>query len=251
VDHNELDEHTKSLNVDKLVSGIVDHHIDKGHFATASPRIINTIIGSNTTQIAELIYTSNVDFDESFATMMLFPILSDTSNLTCRASQKDFEMVEYLSQFVDFDPVDIYKKIEDLKFSNQELEETAVLLKKDYKQYELKLKNWGMSSVTFYIRKWIESEPHISEVAEFMKEKDLYFFAMLSCYKHENEFKRDLVLFGSKEFMSLFDQFSPKGLVFTKAIEHEKSAARLYDVTELSLTRKYWQPVLEEFLKSI
>jgi exopolyphosphatase len=251
VDHNELDEHTHSLNLEHLVTGIVDHHLDKGLFTSASPRIINTSIGSNTTQIAEMIFKSNIDFDESFATMMLMPILSDTSNLSCRASQKDFKMVEYLSQFVDFDPVDMYKQIEELKFNNQDLEETPILLKKDYKQYELKSKSWGMSSVTFYIRDWIETGDHLNEVIEFMNEKKLYFFAVLSCYKHENEFKRDLALLGSKELMNLFDRFSSEDLNFGKVIENEKFAVRLYDVTELSLTRKYWQPVLEEFLKSI
>ena len=76
VDHNELDDKEKSMGLANLVTSIVDHHLDKNEFQQVNPRIIDTLAGSNATLISRLFYDSKVEIPESFATMLLFPILS-------------------------------------------------------------------------------------------------------------------------------------------------------------------------------
>lgn len=251
VDHNELEESLKSLNLSELVVGIVDHHVDKRLFTSANPRIVDISVGSNATLVAELIYKSKIELDSSFASMLLFPILSDTNNLTRRANQKDFEMVEYLQGMTDLDLDKTYQKIEELKFGDGQVEDTASMLKKDYKQYENDGKKWGMSSVNVCVNNWLDKngEKHLKEINEYMQEKGLYFFGVLSCFKTETpgEFRRDLAIFGGSEIMD----FSDAKLKFLKKLNVDKHVQGvLYDVSDVSLTRKYWQPVLEKFLKN-
>jgi exopolyphosphatase len=254
VDHNELDDKQVALNFSNLVTGIVDHHLDKGEFSCADPRIVDTSVGSNITLICDLIYKSKIKFDKSFSLLMLMPILSDTNNLKMRASQKDFEMVEFLQEMGEHDCDKIYKQIEELKFSNDSLEDTKTILLKDYKQYAVNGKKWAMSSVTFCIRQWAHDETNSAKKFEdtfsFMRENDLHFFGMLSCFKETNgeNFKRDLLLVGNFKELETFAH--PK-LNFVKSFKDKSCFCALYDVAEVNLTRKFWQPVLENFFKTI
>jgi exopolyphosphatase len=255
VDHNELDEQEKTLKFSNLVSGIVDHHVDKGQFQNADPRIVDLTAGSNCSLITDLIRKSNIALDESFATMLLYPILVDTNNLTVRASQKDIDMVKYLNQIANIDLIKLYSKLEELKFlSYDENESVDTILKKDYKQYEHNDLKWGMSSVSFCLKDWITKfEANFNQTKQFMNEKNLFLFAMLSCFKLDNgEFKRDLILFGKSDFMKLFElNLKDEKLFFIEFVKKDNYSYIIYDVGSVNLTRKYWQPVLETFLKSI
>lgn len=250
VDHNELDDKQKALNFSNLVTGIVDHHLDKGNFVSANPRIIDTSVGSNATLICDLIYKSKIKYDDTFSLLMLMPILSDTNNLKMRASQKEFEMVEYLQEMGRYDCDKIYKQIEELKFSNDLLEDTQILLQKDYKQYAVNGKNWGMSSVTFCIREWSNDEKNLEKMFNFMRENNLIFYGMLSCFKEtkSDSFERDLLLVGN--FKEL-EHFADPKLNLVKEFKDKSVYCALYDVAEVNLTRKHWQPILESFLKTI
>jgi inorganic pyrophosphatase/exopolyphosphatase len=132
VDHNELDEQQKSMGFSGLVKAIVDHHLDKNEYQNAQPRLIDTKVGSNSTLIANLFYKSNIKLDESFASMLLFPILSDTNNLKMRTSQLDLEMCEYLNNICHMDLEAIYKMIDICKYDQTDMD-TNTLLKADYK----------------------------------------------------------------------------------------------------------------------
>ena len=172
--------------------------------------------------------------------------------MTSRNCSKDSEMVKYLTGISELNCDQIYKDIEEAKFNQAHLD-TNTLLKLDYKQYDsagVSLK-WGMSSVTISINEFIhrESSP-IDEIKAFMNEKNLEFFGMLSIYKKEGEFKRDLALFSrSKSLLSSFDN---NELIFienqTKGDEFFYS---IFNVKDVQKTRKFWQPVLEDFLRSI
>ena len=113
VDHNELDEQENKLGFSNLITGIVDHHVDKGLFGNADPRIVDLTAGSNCSLITDLFTKMNISLNESFAIMLLYPILIDTNNLTVRASQKDIEMVKYLNQIANVDLVKLYSKLEE------------------------------------------------------------------------------------------------------------------------------------------
>ena len=111
-----------------------------------------------------------------------------------------------------------------------------------------------MSSVSFCLKDWInKNDENLRQIIEFVNEKNLYFFAMLSCFKSENgEFKRDLILFGKSEFMKLIDSNLKDGkLNLIELVEKDNYSYIIYDVESVNLTRKYWQPVLEKILNSI
>lgn len=68
------------MDISKFVSAVIDHHLDKQLFTTASPRIVEAV-GSNTSHIGKLFeQQSEVKLSQSFASMMLFPILSGIFN---------------------------------------------------------------------------------------------------------------------------------------------------------------------------
>ena len=129
------------------------------------------------------------------------------------------------------------------------------MLKKDYKQYQAGQFKWSMSSVNFCIHEWLDKDKvkHLDEIDAFMKENEVRFFAMLSCYKIDsNTFRRDLALFASSDLMKCFSKF-----VNDNAINHinidksesDKIQYAIYDVKDVCFTRKYWQPALDKFIK--
>jgi exopolyphosphatase len=118
VDHNELDTNELKLNFKDKIKSIYDHHIDKQLFLDASPRIVDVNVGSNTTLVAQLFLQNEMEMSEEMAHFMLFPILSDTSYLTVKASQQDKEAVNFLNRIAKVDLSFVYKQIETLKFSS-------------------------------------------------------------------------------------------------------------------------------------
>lgn len=253
VDHNQLDDQQKELGLTGLVSAVVDHHLDAGGFSNASPRIIDTRVGSNATLITQMLNESP-DLDESIANMLLFPILSDTNNLTTRTSELDIQAVDFLKSRATLDPSQLYKRIEELKFAADENEDMNVSLKKDYKQYEVNGSKWGMSSVNFCLEARFNSKPSdLSQVGRFMRDNELRFFGMLSCYKTETEFKRDLALF-SFERQEILMEYTDSESVFqcAKSDQAESGSSLfcvLFKVKDVKSTRKYFQPSLENYLK--
>lgn len=250
VDHNELDEQETKLDFFNLVNAVVDHHLDKSLFMNANPRIVDTTAGSNATLIANL-FKTDLDLNESFASMLIFPILFDTNNLTNRASQKDHEMVKYLNGLCQINCDSIYKKLDDIRFSSGADEATHIILSKDYKQYSATNDiKWGMSSINCEVNKWLDANNRVEEIFEFINQKDLDFLGILSIYKQENgDFKRDLGLFTKKA--SILTRIQNPNLTLIKMIQTESIEYSVHSVSEVTLTRKFWQPFLEQFLKSL
>ncbi|CAF1103117.1 unnamed protein product [Brachionus calyciflorus] len=254
VDHNELDMKEKDLGIHKLVSGVIDHHSDKQLFLKSSPRIIDISVGSCSTLVADLIFNSDFKLDKSVATLLLFPILSDTSNLTIRTSDKDFKIVEQLKKITEIDLNLLYYKIEKFKFDTSK-EDILISLMKDYKQYELEYNTWGLSSVTFSVIDWInESKTEINKIEKLMHEKSLFFYGILSCFKIKDttEFKRDLILFSNKNILDKIKFNLIKDVTLVERNEiHKSFGYLLYEINFVSLTRKHWHPELEKILKDL
>lgn len=250
VDHNQLDGQEKSLDFEELISGVVDHHLDKQNFLNVKPRIIDTRVGSNASLIVDMFSRSEIKLDESFANMILFPILTDTNNLTQRTHQIDIDAVAYLKKFTNVDLKQLYSKLDELKFSVDGSESVEELLRQDYKEYENK---WAMSSVTFSLVKWIEESEHLKECVKFIEDNGLFFYGILSCFKVESEkHERDLVLFGDESVIKKFIGVDQPNLTFISNSLYDKDQCKAYavfKVRDVTLTRKYWQPVLEKFLK--
>jgi len=255
-----LDEQEKSMGISEKVVSVIDHHLDKNEFQHASPRLVDLSIGSNATLIAELFHNRQpkTHLPDSFASLLLFPILADTNNLTCRTSQKDLEMVEFLKGLSDLNCEQIYKCIDEAKYSQTDAD-TSVVLKKDYKQYMHdggNAGNWGMSSVNSCVSEMIQVENRVEEISAFMEEKNLYFLGILSIYKDKvsGELKRDLGLLARNEMLlKSFDETKKAGLESVVEVTCKYGGSvfySVYNVSDVKLTRKYWQPLLENFLKN-
>jgi hypothetical protein len=112
-----------------------------------------------------------------------------------------------------------------------------------------------MSSVTIEVKDWLKAEEKLNEIKAFMAEKDLQFFGILSIFKKQNgEFSRDLGLFttNSNFLYELNQKRLDSNLSLNKIVKIEESFAySVYDVSQVNLTRKYWQPFLENFLKNL
>ena len=252
VDHNELDEQEKSLGFANLVSSIIDHHLDKKLFMNATPRLIDLTAGSNATLIANLFYESKLKMNDSFATMLQFPILADTDNLTRRTSQKDLEMHEFLNSMSQIDSNLVFKNIDELKNDQSDVG-AAMLIQKDYRQYCNANMKWGMSSITLCAHELLMNEAKfLDHVKQFMHERNLSFYGVLSNFKVENnQTRRDLILFTySEPILNAFNATQNKNLTLLKTLNERMSLFySVYDVNDSALTRKYWQPVLESFLE--
>lgn len=161
-------------------------------------------------------------------------------------------MAEYLTKISGLDCDSTYKNIESAKFDQMSVD-TMTLLKKDYKQYAVQDLKWGMSSVTLNINNYIHAdvESRLKEVSKFMTEKNLFLVGLLSLYKNVNgEFKRDMaIVASSKDLLDSFDKANNPDLFLKETNFNQELYYSIYDVSEVKLTRKYWQPILEDFLK--
>ncbi|KAJ2800649.1 Exopolyphosphatase [Coemansia guatemalensis] len=181
-----------------FVRGIVDHHADEGRCPDAWWRQIEPV-GSCTTLVAAklralaIATSSNELIGAPLAKMLLAPILLDTSNLNpaaSRATDKDIEHVSWLvpqvqwawpsastaavdsqSEETDTDQLsslnvhsteELYRTLDKLKGDVSHLSSND-LLRKDYKQWEVKDasgRHWtvGISSISYRLRKWLKRD---------------------------------------------------------------------------------------------
>lgn len=247
VDHNELDKReSEDLRLSELVTGVIDHHLDKGEFKNANPRNIDTRVGSNASLVVAMITQARIELDSSFANMLLFPIVNDTSNLTRITHQIDIDAVEYLMRFASVDRQQLDKKLDELKFSPDGSEPVSELLRQDYKMYT---GSWGMSSLTIGLVEWIRRGKNLDDIVEFMNENSLVFFGILSFHREEGACKRDLILLGDEQIVRGFVDSKMPNLTFIDAVYSQTICYAIFKVNDSTLSRKYWQPVLENFLK--
>jgi len=257
VDHNELDDQERLNGFESLCTRVIDHHLDKNNFLNATPRLINTQVGSNASLVANLFKSANLDLlNKSFASMLIFPILFDTNKLTTRASPLDHEMFNYLksiANFVDWDS--IYLKLDEIRFSsNDENEETHVLLSKDFKQYTpINNIKWAMSSVNCEVNGLAENSQRLNDIFAFMDEKNLDFFGILSIFKNKNgDLSRDMGLFSKQaNLIECLEEKKNLNLTLVKINLSDDVSYSMYRVSDVILTRKHWQPYLDEYLRSI
>jgi hypothetical protein len=99
------------------------------------------------------------------------------------------------------------------------------------------------------------NELHLTEIKEFMDEKNLTFFGMLSNFKcKDSQFKRDLVLFAKfddnkNNILEVFNKSLNSNLTIEETLSTNGNLNYcVYNIIDSNLTRKYWQPVIENFL---
>ncbi|KAJ3189526.1 hypothetical protein HDU85_003157 [Gaertneriomyces sp. JEL0708] len=190
------------------ISGIIDHHQDSGLFPDADPRVVCPT-GSATTLVTEMWKNTDLVPDALLAKMMLYTILLDTVGLKKeygRTTPRDNDAVRYLLQTIghaedgsDF-VEDMFKAIQAAKMDITHLS-ARDLLRKDYKQWQADDKRYGISSVTWDFRNWINrdgAEKIAAECLESMKAQDLDILVVMTAFDHGKGFGgfcRELVIF--------------------------------------------------------
>lgn len=244
VDHNELDKReSEDLRLSELVTGVIDHHLDKGEFKNANPRCIDTRVGSNASLIVSMF--TGIELDPSFANLLLFPIVNDTSNLTRIAHQIDIDAVEYLTRFTSVDRNQLAEKLDGLKFNSDSSETVSELLRQDLKIYT---GSWAMSAMNKGLVEWIRRG--VADILEFMDENSLVFFGILSLHREEGAYKRDLVIFGEEQMVRGFVELKRSDLTLIDTSYSQTNCCAIFKVNDSTLSRKYWQPVLEKYLRA-
>lgn len=105
-----------------------------------------------------------------------------------------------------------------------------------------------MSSLTFCLADWLGRPGVRAEIVDFMRQNELSFYGLLSNYRDKAEHKRDLVLFASESTLKKFIDTNVPNLCLIDANYQDDISNALFQVSNVSLSRKYWQPVLHKFL---
>ena len=111
VDHNEMDQAVEGAGEIPVVE-IVDHHRLAMKPTDVPIRVINDVIGSTCTLIAEQYRQSLIDPSKKMAGIMLGGIITDTLLLRSpTATERDARMVDWLAGIADCDPAELEQEI--------------------------------------------------------------------------------------------------------------------------------------------
>lgn len=106
-----------------------------------------------------------------------------------------------------------------------------------------------MSSLTIGLIEWIRHGEILDDIVEFVNENRLFFFGILSFHREDGVYKRDLVLIGDEITIRGFVDTKMTSLTFIDAVYSPSTCCAIFKVNDSTLSRKYWQPVLEKFLR--
>lgn len=167
VDHNAPA--SRQSHWEPQVYGIIDHHQDEHKCQGALVRQIEPV-GSCATLVAQRIREAGITVDHTLASLLLAPILLDTTNLSPsagKATPLDIEYVQWLGSNVNWSTSfvsteSMYETLHKLKTKVKHLS-APDLLRKDYKQWQLQDplgQDWmvGISSVGYPLDKWIQRD---------------------------------------------------------------------------------------------
>jgi exopolyphosphatase len=253
VDHNVLAAAQGAL-ADAVV-GVVDHHQDEGGFADVAVRIVEPV-GSAATLVAELLLRASAPAIEApLAELLLGTILLDTVNLdpaAKRATARDAEIAARLLTICGADREALFERLQLEKFNVSALD-TADLLRKDYKEYQLGPVRCGIASVLLPIAQWLDKDPAlVDSLAAFAGARKLDLLLAMNAFT-EPEFRRELVTWTAdaslRDRVNAFLAASDLGLRPIDDARAAKSAAvALYSQANAAYSRKKLQPLLQEFL---
>jgi exopolyphosphatase len=199
VDHNVLAAGQQGLG--RAVVGVVDHHKDEGGFADARPRVIEPV-GSACTLVAEaLLGDAGVVIEPGLAKLLAGTILLDTVNLdpaAQRATPRDGAVAAQLLELCGADRNALFERLQFEKFNVASLD-TADLLRKDYKEYQMGAVRCGIASVLLPIARWQAKDPELSaSLAGFAAQRGLDVLLAMNAFT-DPEFRRELVVWSADE----------------------------------------------------
>lgn len=244
VDHNALK--PKQIHLSETVESIIDHHADEQKYPAINNKLIE-VVGSNATLVAEKIFSSQkVTFSKELATLLLAPILIDTSNLKSKekTTQKDIEIVKKLQAIAQL-PEDFYQKLKSAK--NDVLDLTPeMLLNKDFKEYLDGNVLYGISSMPGSVHWDINNLESVSKIIQnFACERNLELYIILMS-PDDTEFKRTILIYSpSSERLKAFDTFLKTDEKLKDILIPGHSAEHiLFYRSKTHISRKQLQPLI-------
>lgn len=249
VDHNVLRPRQEHLS--GAVERIVDHHVDENKtypLMTEDNKVI-AIVGSASTLVAEkMLADSQISITPELATLLLGPVLIDTSNLQSseKTTERDIHVVETLRPLAEtVMPADFYEKLLEAKNDITGLTH-AMLLSKDFKEYLDGPILYGISSLPSSISWWIEDESTISSILEkYTKDRNLAYLILLMNNPDPNGPKRKIIVYSpSTNLLKAFDAYAEGDEALHNVLMPAQSDEHLsYYLAVKFVARKQLQPL--------
>lgn len=190
VDHSEFSQAVDGIEEANLV-GVLDHH-KMGGIKTAIPIFYKAeVIGSTATIIAKIFAGRNIDLNKQQAGLLLAAIISDTLKLISpTTTQIDKDIAQKLVEISGEDIDKLANAMFDAKSDISGI--TALeLITKDYKEYEVKDKKFGIGVWETVKPEKVEAlKDEILSALKNTKEKkglDLMFFGIVDIIKNKTE----------------------------------------------------------------
>jgi len=182
------------------IDTIIDHHELGGKSMRADFLFINTKIKSCATLVSKSIIPS-----KEMAYFLSIPIMLDTSDFRGKDAMYDLLEFKRLQKIGKFKRKEIKRLRKEIKKArkNDSGQSTGVILQKDYKEYRVEDIVFGISTVKYSFKKWIDressklsrdaligfmNEQGIDAHVVNLKKGDSRYFAMTNCI-----FENDLV----------------------------------------------------------
>ncbi|PQE17280.1 exopolyphosphatase protein [Rutstroemia sp. NJR-2017a BVV2] len=222
VDHNSLRGELGTV-FGKRVVGCVDHHDEEGKVRPVEEceregemRVLKKA-GSCASLVVEWARKSwdemtkgggegQRKMDRELAYLALAPVLIDTYALKSdKTTDTDRETASYLEGLIK-EGYDREAFFDEVMKAKEDINDLSIrdILRKDYKQWSKPHIVVGISSVVknmeWVVEKAGGKEQFLEEVKEWMKEKELNPFLLMSAYMEEGHLKRELFTFGTGTF---------------------------------------------------
>jgi len=265
VDHNKLISPWNEKFNDKI-DKIFDHHQDEGLYLNIKSRQIESV-GSATSLIVlhfKDVWKKKISQgDSKLAKLLLAPILVDTILLDVskeRTTNKDQEAVQFLLDILNIPKSDqefftsnYFNAIQSAKSNISHLSNID-LLRKDYKGENLNNFNIGISSVTWFLKDWIQREDDnvdklIDLFKDFKDEKKLDIFIVMLAYNHKDKgFQREFVFLSNNNKFTHDKFIQQLEIKLTlKPLSSNADHIRFYH-QESVLSRKQVYPLIKELI---
>ena len=254
VDHNVLAK--RWFAGEKRLVEIIDHHVDeKKHLQ--SKKDIRTV-GSCVSLIYEKLlakYSEEMK-DEAFLKMILGTVLMDTVNLSPqaeKATELDQRVVTDILGRTSLDRDEFFDQIQDEK-SNVLSLSTTDLLRKDYKEWEVKHFKFGISSVPISIRAWQSNDADMFDrFFQHAKTRKLDALLVMTAYCGI-DFSRELICFSRNQamFEELINKLKSSKLKLRELEEvtldiKEQECVACFLQENLTMSRKQIYPLVRDF----
>lgn len=252
VDHNVLTPDQQMLSSD--VVDIVDHHVDAMAYPDLQQKNIQ-VVGSCSTLVAhDLLQTLPLThWPDNLVTLLLAPILMDTTNLTSqeKTTQQDRDVAAMLmARIGDALPPDYYARLRERKLDISGLSRHG-LLRKDFKKFQAGNVVYGMSTLVSSEGFWMADEASMrGELEALCRQRELHFLVLLMPRdNHQNSAARRVLLYSHSPAITAAVAAFAAANEFLQARMHLEGTTAdktmYFYSSELFLSRKKLQPNLQ------